>query len=200
MVYPYAAPLESFPNMLTWEWWQGGWEQAAEPKIGASAWNIKAYLKPLPAEARSTPLSASLSAGVCRGLVLLHRHLSLPVMLWNIPPFQHCLSVGGVLMTSDDVEMRVCLWERMLKCGRHMPLLAALLKVAFSDVIFKFIFTDKYIFTVVCCNMMKLFHLVSSAIPRAVSSFSGMLHSWRRANCVFLFMWLNWFVSDIYAP
>lgn len=139
MVHPYAAPLESIPNLLTHPpsrpcmGWVGGW--VSEPKIGASACNIKAYLKPLPAEtvSRTQPLyQPCCQRGVCRGLLLFHRHLSLEHS--TIPALFICLwSLNGKGWHGNEsapVETR-------LKCWRHILLFALLSwlrspKVAFS--------------------------------------------------------------------
>ncbi len=41
----------------------GGGERVAEPKIGASAWNIKAYLKPSRRRNESAPVETRLKYG-----------------------------------------------------------------------------------------------------------------------------------------
>lgn len=80
----------------------------------------------------SAPLSASLSAGVCRGLLLFHRHLSLAHS--TIPALFICLwSLNGKGWHGNECATV----ETRLKCGRHIPLFAALSwlrspKVAFS--------------------------------------------------------------------
>lgn len=119
---------------------------------------------------RSAPLSASLSAGVCRELLLLHWYLSLLVMCWNIPPFHHCWSVCGVLMTSDDMEMNVeGLWSP---------------KVAFSDVIFSFYFHR--------CWLQDEKAVSFSVIHNPKRHFLNFMS----ASRAFLFMRLNWLASE----
>lgn len=90
---------------------------AAEPKIEHLLGILKHISKLSSTETASR--SQALYQECCQReyaeLLLLLLHLSLLVMCWNIPPFQLCLSVCGVLMTSGDMEMRASLWERMLE-------------------------------------------------------------------------------------
>lgn len=194
LVHPYTSPLESFPNLLTHpQLPMHRGMGAAEPKIGASAWNIKAYLKPLPAEtiSHAQPLyQPSCQREYAEGCCLFHQHLSLLVMWWNIPPFQHCVSVCGAIMTSMTWKWEWLarnpseMWSDITKCGLRSP------KVAFSNVIFHFIFTD---ILYLQCRMLQNEKVVSfSVIHNPKRHFLNFMP----ASHAFLFMQLNWLASE----
>lgn len=83
------------------------------------------------------------------------------------------------------------MWSDITKCGLRSP------KVAFSNVIFHFIFTD--IFSVECCRMRKWFHSVSFTIPRGISSIlcQPVMHS---CLCNLIGSHQRSHIPGIYAP
>lgn len=143
---------------------------AAEPKMGASAWNIKACLKPLLAETIShaqplyqPPCQREFAESCCCCTGTCH-------CLWCAGTFHLCWSVCGVLMTSDDMEMKVK--------GLRSP------KVSFSDVIFSFYFHR--------CWLQDEKAVSFGVIHNPKRHFLNFMP----ASRAFLFMRLNWLASE----